>query len=288
MKIATHSGNFHADEVTAVAILKLIYPKAKVIRTRDEKKLNETNIRVDVGRKYNPKTKDFDHHQKSFKLKSKNGVPYASAGIIWKHYGGKLAKSKESFEYIDKKIIQGIDAEDLGINLEDKNNIYHYTISKIIYSFSHDRTNAWIINKNFNEAVRIMVKILSNEITHLINIEKDKKRVLFEIKKSNGDYIVFDPPTPSWKETVIEKSKIKFVIFKYSGGDWWCSFAVLKELDKFENRKLFPKKWADLTNEKLAKVSGVKDALFCHKDRFIVTAKSKEGVIKLTELALKK
>ena len=48
MKIATHSGNFHADEVTAVAILKLIYPKAKVIRTRDEKKLNETNIRVDV------------------------------------------------------------------------------------------------------------------------------------------------------------------------------------------------------------------------------------------------
>ena len=36
MKIAVHEGKFHADDVFAAAILTLVFPKIKIIRTRDE------------------------------------------------------------------------------------------------------------------------------------------------------------------------------------------------------------------------------------------------------------
>ena len=44
---------------------------------------------------------------------------------------------------------------------------------------------------------------------------------------------------------------------------------------------------AALENKELADVTGIEDAVFCHKARFIVIAKSKEGAIKLAEIALK-
>jgi uncharacterized UPF0160 family protein len=39
-------------------------------------------------------------------------------------------------------------------------------------------------------------------------------------------------------------------------------------------------------NEELAQVTGVADAVFCHNKLFMAVAKSKEGAIKLAELAL--
>ena len=56
--------------------------------------------------------------------------------------------------------------------------------------------------------------------------------------------------------------------------------------NSFETIKPFPKEWADLVNERLAKITNVKDAVFCHRGLFIAVAKSKEGAIRLTELAL--
>ena len=66
MKIITHSGNFHPDDVCAVATLLLIYPDAEVVRTRDEKVINEKDkedIVLDLGRVYDPTNLIFDHHQ---------------------------------------------------------------------------------------------------------------------------------------------------------------------------------------------------------------------------------
>lgn len=51
LKIGTHNGPFHCDEVLAVAMLKLLpeHEKASVVRTRDEALLAECDIVVDVG-----------------------------------------------------------------------------------------------------------------------------------------------------------------------------------------------------------------------------------------------
>ena len=95
--VAVHDGTFHADDVFALAILKLVEPKIKIIRTREVDILKKVDIRVDVGRTYNPKTGDFDHHQKEFTNKRPNNIPYASAGLIWQHFGKTLTNSLESF-----------------------------------------------------------------------------------------------------------------------------------------------------------------------------------------------
>jgi uncharacterized UPF0160 family protein len=41
-----------------------------------------------------------------------------------------------------------------------------------------------------------------------------------------------------------------------------------------------------LKDEELQKISGVSDATFCHRGLFLAGAKSKEGAIKLAEIAL--
>ncbi|RMD58046.1 MYG1 family protein, partial [Candidatus Woesearchaeota archaeon] len=132
--IATHSGSFHADEVFGVAILKLIYPEAEILRTRDPDKYNKADLRLDVGMKYDPQTHDYDHHQKEGAGKRDNDIPYAAAGLIWKHFGKKLVKTDKEWERIDEKLMQFIDAIDNGIMPYSSEKAKPYTISDIIHA----------------------------------------------------------------------------------------------------------------------------------------------------------
>ena len=49
MKIGTHNGAFHCDEVLACAMLKQLpeYKEAEIVRTRDQALLDECDIVVD-------------------------------------------------------------------------------------------------------------------------------------------------------------------------------------------------------------------------------------------------
>ncbi|MCK4552936.1 MYG1 family protein [Candidatus Pacearchaeota archaeon] len=284
--VAVHDGTFHADEVLAVAILRLLYPKIKIIRTRDPEKFNKADFRVDVGRRYNPKTGDFDHHQNEFNEKRKNKIPYASAGLVWKHFGMKLVNSKEGFDYIEEKIIQLLDAEDNGVQTYSNEIVHPYTLGNVIVSFNPNwqKRNS-DKDKLFEKSVLFTKNLLKREIDFANGMIKANKIIKEAISKSNGEYIVLDHLIP-WKKTVITKSNIKFVVHKQSDGNWFASAVPVKE-NSFESRKLFPRKWAGLEGKELTQITGVEDSIFCHKNLFAAVAKSKEGVIKLVEMALK-
>ena len=66
--IGTHSGTFHCDEVLACFLLSKHqeFSKHKILRTRDESLLAKCDIVVDVGSVFDPATKRYDHHQKTF------------------------------------------------------------------------------------------------------------------------------------------------------------------------------------------------------------------------------
>ena len=285
--VITHDGTFHTDEVMAIAILTLAYPKIKIIRTRNEKKFSKADLRIDAGDKYNPLTGDFDHHQKEFKEKRNNGIPYASAGLIWKHYGNKITKSKKVLEYIDKKIIQGIDAGDNGIQTYSYKNVEPYTLYNLIISFNLDwKLNKMTEDQAFSKAVDLMKDVLKREINSIQAELSSEKKLLKLISKTNKEYLVIDSKL-FWRKTLINKSKIKFVIRQQEDKIWFISAVPIKE-NSFESRALFPKKWGGLSTDKLPHVSGVEDALFCHKNLFAASAKSKEGAIQMVELALEK
>jgi len=285
--VAVHNGIFHADDVLSVAIIKLIYPKLKIIRTRDFEEIIKADFRVDVGEIYNPETGDFDHHQNEFNEKRKNGIPYASAGLVWRHFGNKLVNSKEAFDYIDERIIQALDAEDNGVKVYSQEIISPYTLGDVIGSFNPNwqEKNA---NKDeaFEGAVLFTIGLLKREIDFANGIKKAEKIIEELISKSNGNYLILDSFVP-WEKIVVKNSKIKFVITKSVSNDYWNISTVPIKESSFKNRKDFPRKWAGLRDEKLAEVTGVNDALFCHKNLFVASTKSKEGAIKLVELALK-
>ena len=61
---------------------------------------------------------------------------------------------------------------------------------------------------------------------------------------------------------------------------------VPRELGSFDNRRDLPAAWAGLAGDELVAATGVPDALFCHAKRFLVVARSREGIGRLAALAL--
>ena len=85
--IATHNGNFHADDVFSIAALKNIFPAFNLVRTRDLEVIGKADVVIDVGGIYDPETGRFDHHQRGGAGERENGIPYSSFGLVWKKYG---------------------------------------------------------------------------------------------------------------------------------------------------------------------------------------------------------
>lgn len=284
--VATHSGGFHADDVFAIAILKLIYKKVNIIRTRDSEILETVDLRVDIGRKYNPETGDFDHHQNDGPKERENGIPYASAGLIWKEYGFKLTNNKEVQKNIDDVLICPIDAHDVGLTIfETTTNIKPYTISNIINNFVPLKgSDSNKIYNAFLEAVEFAMGVLKREIENELKKSNDQQYILTQMNKREiKEILIIEDDTISIDRNQLVDTDVIYTIYPIEEG--WSVKAVSKFKDSFENKKDLPKAWAGL-EEDLEKETGVKGAYFCHKNLFIAVTKTLEGAKKLAMIAL--
>ncbi len=99
IKIGTHNGAFHVDEVLACTMLKLLprYAEAEIVRTRDPEVLKTCDLVVDVGGEFDPKRHRYDHHQKTFSESVSSLVPgkkwttkLSSAGLVYVHFGREV------------------------------------------------------------------------------------------------------------------------------------------------------------------------------------------------------
>lgn len=140
IKIITHDGQFHADEVTAISILNYLYPNNVIIRTREQKIIDTADMTLDVGGVYNHEQKKYDHHQVTFTdsfetksiqasassssvettvvpvIESKQKILLSSVGLIYRHYGK---------EFITKLIHEDIPAEQKLFSSEEKFNEFY-------------------------------------------------------------------------------------------------------------------------------------------------------------------
>ena len=289
-KIITHNGSFHADDVFAVATIALAFPKEKIeiVRTRDEARMKNADFVVDVGRIYDENILRFDHHQEGGAGKRENGIPYASFGLVWKKFGEKICGSYQS-KIIDKGLVSFIDAGDNGIDLiEEKKGISNFSISTLISVFNSTSLEKDINDKTFLELVEFAKKVIKREIAGSEEYIFGEKEIIEAYKKS-GDkrFIVLDKQIDKViiNDTLQEFPEVLFVIHPYHKiGS--AVRAVRKNASSFESRKNLPMAWAGKSDEELQKITGVKDAVFCHNARFIANAKSKEGAIDLVKIAL--
>lgn len=294
IKIVTHDSRFHADDIFSIATLSLVYKgKINVKRTRDEKLIQEADIVLDVGGVYDADKKRFDHHQKEGAGVRENGIPYASFGLIWKHFGHELCSGRV-WEYIENKIVQPIDAGDNGVSTFDVKEQYGvspYLAPTMLYSFMP----SWKENKTFDEAfydaVDIVKKILEREILRAEHSFESEEIILADYEKAEDKRIIILDKKYSFSDEDIgralhDKEEVLYFIKYREEHDQWSVKAMRKEPDDFSTRKPFPREWAGLSDAELQKVSGVDDAVFCHRGVFLVVSKSLEGAISLAKKSL--
>lgn len=109
----THSGRFHVDDVISTIFLSkiidnVILSRVPAIGNKDVK----DKIVYDIG------LGEFDHHQKNRNGQRDNGIFYSSIGLLWRKFGKEYLKRigvkyiDKTFEYMDRELIQNIDAAD--------------------------------------------------------------------------------------------------------------------------------------------------------------------------------
>lgn len=111
--VGTHSGSFHADEVTACALLFVtdLIDRDKIIRTRDMELLKNCEFVCDVGGVYDPELHLFDHHQAEYT------GPLSSAGMILLYLVSSGYLSEAEYNLLNHALVMGVDAHDNGVEL---------------------------------------------------------------------------------------------------------------------------------------------------------------------------
>lgn len=282
--IATHNGNFHADDVFSIAALKHIFPSFKLIRTRDLALIGKADIVLDVGGEYDPDAGRFDHHQRGGAGERENGIPYSSFGLIWKKYGLEICQGNQDVaNALDAGLVSNIDAIDCG-HVEGVSK--GISLSQTISMFNPTWQEESHFDACFDEAVDFAVRVLSRFIAAAKGGISAKAIVAKAIENaSDPRVIVLEKYTP-WKRTVHALSaQALYMVFPSQTGQWRIQ-TVPVEPGSFEDRKSLPKEWAGLSDKALVDVTGINDAMFCHNGLFIAGAASFASVMKMAAMAL--
>ncbi|MFA5095235.1 MAG: MYG1 family protein [Candidatus Paceibacterota bacterium] len=290
-KLITHNGSFHADDIFAAAALSLMLEKKgeslEIIRTRDEEIIKNGDYVFDVGGIYDEKTNRFDHHQIGFKEKGEIGILYSSFGLVWKKFGEELTGSKKAAKLIDTRLVAPVDAFDNGFDLvENKYNISPYFIQHFFLAMRPTwRETDLSKDEMFLKCVNFAKEILSREIIQAKDSILAEEKVISIYQNTKDKRIIILDEDYPYENMLNNFPEPFFIIYPRTTNTWGIK-AVREDPKTFKNRKNLPESWAGLRDEELQKITGVSDAVFCHRGLFMAVAKTKEGAIKLAELAL--
>lgn len=282
-KVGTHDGSFHADEVTACALLIItnLVDEDKVFRTRDPERLKDCEFVCDVGGIYDPKRRFFDHHQASYK------GPLSSAGMVLQFLKDAHMISESEYSLLNHALILGVDAHDNGIELQAPGVC---TYSHIISNFMpvHHDASKDELDRAFKEALSFAIAHLKRLLERHRYIHSFNE-VVQKAMNARQDCLVFDQAIP-WMDCFFEMEgdlhPAAFVIMP-SGAHWKLRSVPPTSREKMKMRMPLPEEWAGLSEGDLKRVSGISGALFCHKGRFFSLWETKEDALKALEVTLK-
>ena len=302
VKLVTHSGKFHMDDIFSAATLVLFFESRgiqyDIIRTRNEKKIEKYKklmksqkdkvIMFDIGGEYNEELNLFDHHQKDAPVRT-NGIPYSSFGLVWKKYGEKVSSSKDIAEVIDKKICLTVDADDNGVDVsENLFDFRSYDLRSFKDSFLPISKKKKDFDKAFVQLVGIFKDILKREIDLTYKkIADEHKFNKAYYEHSDKRYVYIEDLNVSIPADLATKyPELLFVISKGYEGGFVINTVKIDDAKPFERKKYFPAEWGGKRGKDLEKASGIKGTMFCHKGLSLAIAKTLEGAEKMVKKAL--
>jgi uncharacterized UPF0160 family protein len=283
MKVIVHGGKFHADDVMACAIISHLTNVVIERRNPTENELNDSSILVlDCGRTYEPLLNNFDHHQGTFEEKRKNGIPYATTGLIWKHYGYQLLDSKFVWEFVDKNLMSDIDARDVGYET-----VYCPTSFSNCINYFNPSSEASDFDSRFFKALEFAREILRNNIRHGRDEEKSMN-VLLNSEIIEKSILLLEKYVP-WLNVIHMHPNIDdllYVVYPSSRGSYSIQQIPI-EPNSMIGKKPLPKKWRGLSDLDLAKEVGIEmKTCFCHINGFIGASEKKEDALAMAKIAV--
>ncbi|MBS0585749.1 MAG: MYG1 family protein [Verrucomicrobia bacterium] len=280
--LGTHDGSFHADEVTASALLVHfgLIDRDKIVRTREDRRLDACDFVCDVGGFYDPSRRRFDHHQLEYT------GDLSSAGMILEYLRDEKIISRELFSYLRYSLVKGIDEIDNGKCAPRSG---HCSFSQVISNFVPPAYEASEeeFNSSFFEALDFVLGFLMRAERKYHYLQKCKSLV-GEVMNTMRECLIFDRAMP-WVEAFFElegeRHPAEFVIMP--SGKHWKLRGVPPTYDRrMEVRHPLPKEWAGLLGKELKEESGIKGAVFCHKGRFTSVWETKEDALKALKIVL--
>ncbi|MEA2018852.1 MAG: MYG1 family protein [Campylobacterota bacterium] len=217
--IVTHNKIFHADEVTAVALLKIFTDdEIKVCRVNhNTSDFTQYDMVIDIGKKFDG-IKYFDHHQ------YKGGK--SSAGLIWDYIGLNGSYPKIS------KLMQVIDMNDTGIQKAKP-----FEFSSLIKSYNHSNIASQEQDIQFNKAVEFVMTVIESMKKSQEDFEEAKEIInnsfFFD---SNHRIIELVKFTTHWASYIngTKTPEIKAVVWEDIDDGNWKVRVPSKSLGTFE------------------------------------------------------
>ncbi len=278
----THDGSFHADEVTACALLLLFQciDQDKIVRTRNPLLLQECEYVCDVGGEYDPQKKLFDHHQVGYQ------GALSSAGMVLLDLKETNIIGNKEYQLLNDTLIQGVDAHDNGKEVQPPGVC---TYSHIISSFmpiKHDMAHQEL-DKMFFEAVHFSKSLLERILARHQYIQSCRQ-IVVQAMAVFKECLIFEQNIP-WMDAFFEMEGEKhpaLYLIMPADNHWKLRGIPPSNTQRMQVRKPLPKEWAGLLDNELKEVTGISGAIFCHKGRFISVWETKEDALKALAIAL--
>lgn len=299
--IATHDGNFHADEILAVAILTTLFPHHNVIRTRDENVLEAMDIVVDVGGIYDPVLRRYDHHLSSPPV-DRNGHLFSSAGLVWLHYGKTYLTTigipKDAWvdkqyvdllELVEKQIriqwIYPVDRADNGVAQGPT------PISELVGSMrpiDPEKTRSRS-NELFFEAVSMVSHVFKRSCfhaaDHAINTAQytaTEKQLMYDDR-----VLVVNHSVKNYKS--FKDTPLHFVVSmgkEYIDSDPYFIIRVIPSIDSPNYKTPFPQNLLGKRQSELEELTGISGITYVHHGGYMAHTTTRDAAIALCRLLL--
>jgi len=217
--IATHNKIFHADEITAIALLKIFTDYEIEVHRVNHNTADFTkyDMVIDISKKFDG-VKYFDHHQ------YKGGK--SSAGLIWDYIGLNKKYQKIS------KLMHTVDMNDTGIQKSKS-----FEFSSLVKYYNHSNITSQEQDIQFNKAVEFVVTIIESMKKSQEDFEEAREIVSNSFYfDGNQGIIELDRFTTHWASYIngIKRPEIKAVVWEDTDEGNWKVRIPSKKQGSFE------------------------------------------------------
>lgn len=301
VRIGTHDGSFHADEVLAIAILTSIFPNHHIIRTRDPDTLSWVDCVVDVGGIYDHSNRRYDHHMPN-PPQNRGGHVYSSAGLIWRHYSQVYLSAigvpkRFAFEgnvidlasAVDRQMrlqwIEPIDRNDNGMTHELT------PISVVVQAMrpTDPLKSKTTFDKAFLETVSMVAHLFKRSCFHAVDHAIAQTKHLISEKRflHDGAIVVCDHPVPSYRQYATTDAH--FVVHPSLQCEGLDNNYVLRPVpnqNSKDPKTSVPKTLLGARRDMIETLTKIEGVSYVHHNGYLILADSEQAAIQFAEFCL--